>query len=354
MVTGPIDRVTLVEVALPFRRPFSMAKATVEERVLILVGLTRNGVTGWGEAAPFPGHTGDDIRSAWTALVTTSEELVGGWQPPRAPITAGAALGQAWRDLEAREEGIPLFETIGGKAEPIPASVAVGIPDSLDSFGEVLGEVVAAGYRRVKLKVRPGWDEEPLRFVRDVFPMLDAGVDANESYDDVDDPAFAMFAELGASYVEQPLAADRLADLAVLRSDYDFALCLDESIGSVDDAERALDAGAADIICVKPGRIGVTASVDVHDLAADRGVAVKATGLLESGVGRAHTVAVGTLPGCTFHDLCTSTWYFTRDVIRPGWRLENGMILPPERPGIGVEVDADAVDSVTIRRRNVG
>lgn len=353
MVRGPIDRVTLVELALPFRRPFSMARATVEERVLVLVGLTRNGVTGWGEAAPFPGHTGDGIRSAWAALVTTSEELVGGGQPPRAPLTAGAALGQAWRDLEAREAGVPLFETIGGSAEPIPASVAVGIPVSLDAFGEVLAEVVAAGYRRVKLKVRPGWDEEPLRFVRDVFPMLDVGVDANESYEDVDDPVFGAFAELGASYVEQPLTAGRLEDLAALRGRHDFALCLDESIGSVDDAERALDLDAADIICVKPGRIGITASVDVHDLATDRGVAVKATGLLESGVGRAHTVAVGTLPGCTFHDLCTSTWYFTRDIIRPGWSLENGMLMPPGRPGIGVEVDLDAVESVAIRRRDV-
>lgn len=354
MVRGPIDRVTLVQLALPFRRSFSMAKATVDERVLILVGLTRGSTTGWGEAAPFPGHTGDDIRSAWTALVTTGEELVAGWQPPRAPITAGAALGQAWRDLEAREAGVPLFETIGGSPDPIPASVAIGITESLDLFGEVLGEVVAAGYRRVKLKVRPGWDEEPMRFVRDVFPMLDVGVDANESYRDVDDPAFAMFSDLGASYVEQPLGAERLDDHAVLRGRYDFALCLDESIGSVDDAERALDAEAADIVCVKPGRIGITASVDVHDLATDRGVAVKATGLLESGVGRAHTVAVGTLPGCTFHDLCTSHWYFTRDIVRPGWGLENGMILPPVRPGIGVEVDVDALETVAVRRRDLG
>ncbi|NND84420.1 MAG: o-succinylbenzoate synthase, partial [Acidimicrobiia bacterium] len=122
----------------------------------------------------------------------------------------------------------------------------------------------------------------------------------------------------------------------------------------VDDAERALDLGAADIVCVKPGRIGISASVDVHDLATDRGVAVKATGLLESGVGRAHTVAVGTLPGVTFHDLCTSTWYFTRDVVRPGWALENGMIIPPMRPGVGVEVDDDALDSVAIRRKELG
>ncbi len=354
MVNGPVDSVTLVEIALPFRRPFSMAKATVEQREVILVGLTRGGTTGWGEAAPFPGFTGDDIRSAWTALVTTAQELVDGWQPPRAPITAGAALGQAWRDLEARERGVALHETIGGRPDPIPASVAVGIPESLDAFGSVLGEVVAAGYPRVKLKIKPGWDTEALRFVRDVFPMLDVGLDANGSYEEVDDPVFGTLEDLGATYLEQPFAADRLQDHATLRGRFGFAICLDESIGSVDDAERVMDAEAADIVCVKPGRIGISASVDVHDLATDRGVAVKATGLLESGVGRAHTVAVGTLPGCTFHDLCTSQWYFTRDVIRPGWSLENGMLIPPMRPGIGVEVDEDALATVTVRRKEIG
>lgn len=347
----PLDRITLTEIALPFRRPFTMARVTVDTRSVILVGLERHGVTGWGEAAPFPNYTGDDVSSAWTELVTVADALIRGNPPTRPTLTAAAGLGQAWRDLEAREAGEPLHVALGGSNEPIPASVAIGIPPDLDGLGEVLAEVLASGYRRVKLKIRPGWDTVPLRFVRDVFPGLDVGLDANCSYSDPDDPVFSEIADCNPSYLEQPLGSLDLEGHAELRNQFAFPVCLDESIGSLEDAVAALDAEAADIICVKPGRLGTSACVDVHDLASERGVAVKATGLLESGIGRGHTVAVGSLPGCTFHDLCTSRWYFTDDVVTPEWTLAGGMMTPPDAPGIGVQVDPDALRAVTVRRR---
>ena len=353
-MTSLVDRVDLVEIALPFRRPFTMAQATIETRNSILVGLKRGGVTGWGEAAPFPNYTGDDVASAWNGLATVAGALVAGTPPSRPILTAAAALGQAWRDLEAREAGQPLYRSLGGSNEPIPASVAIGIPPDLDTLGEVLGEVVAAGYRRVKLKIRPGWDVVPMRFVREVFPGLDVGLDANCSYSGPRDAVFEEMEDCDPSYLEQPLARDDLEGHAELRNRFAFPICLDESIGSLEDAVNALDAEAADIICIKPGRLGTSACVDVHDLATERGVAVKATGLLESGVGRGHTVAVGALPGCTFHDLCASRWYFTGDVITPDWVLTNGMLSPPPGPGIGVDIDPAAVDRFAVRRRSFG
>lgn len=350
-MSSPLDRITLIEMALPFRRPFTMAQVTVDTRNVILVGLERDGITGWGEAAPFPNYTGDDVSSAWTELVTVADALVRGTPPTRPTLTAAAALGQAWRDLEAREAGEPLYASLGGSAEPIPASVAIGIPPDLDGLGEVLAEVVASGYLRVKLKIRPGWDTVPMRFVREVFPGLDVGLDANCSYTDPRDPVFAEIADCTPSYLEQPLDRRDLEGHAELRDRFAFPVCLDESIGSLEDAVAALDAEAADIICIKPGRLGTSTCVDVHDLASERGVAVKATGLLESGVGRGHTVAVGSLPGCTFHDLCTSRWYFTEDVVAPEWTMSEGMMTPPDTPGIGVEIDPTALRRVTVRRR---
>lgn len=353
-MTALLDRVTLIEIALAFRRPFTMAQATVDTRRVILVGIERGGVTGWGEAAPFPGYTGDDVASAWAELASVAEALTGGHPPARPTLTAAAALGQAWRDLEARESGDPLHLLLGGSSEPIPASVAIGIPPDLDTLGEILAEVVGSGYRRVKLKIRPGWDVVPMRFVREVFPTLDVGLDANCSYDDPADPVFSEMERCDPSYLEQPLARDDLHGHAELRDRFAFPVCLDESIGSLEDAVTALDAEAADIICVKPGRLGTTACVDVHDLATERGVAVKATGLLESGIGRGHTVAVGALPGCTFHDLCVSRWYFTDDVVTPDWVLKDGMITPPLMPGIGVDVDPEALEAATVRLRVFG
>ncbi len=350
-MTTLVDRVTLVEIALPFRRPFTMAQVTIETRKAILVGLERGGVTGWGEAAPFPGYTGDDVASAWAELANVAEALVTGAPPARPTLTAAAALGQAWRDLEAREAGQPLYVSLGGSNEPIPASVAIGIPPDLDSLGEVLAEVTASGYRRVKLKIRPGWDVVPMRFVREVFPALDVGLDANCSYRDPDDPVFEEMERCDPSYIEQPLGRSDLEGHAELRNRFAFPVCLDESIGSLEDAVTALDAEAADIICIKPGRLGTSACVDVHDLAAERGVAVKATGLLESGIGRGHTVAVGSLPGCTFHDLCASRWYFTDDVISPDWSLTNGMMHPPDGPGIGVDINPEALNTLAVRRK---
>jgi O-succinylbenzoate synthase len=339
----------LVEVALPFHRPFSIARATVRSRRTVLVGLSDGTHTGWGEAAPFPGVTPDDPTEVWDALRDHAGAVIGGTPVDGLPLTAAAAVDEARHDLAARSAGVTLIEHIGGSHGPIRGCAAIGLTDTVDELVRVVSDVVAAGFRSIKLKIKPGWDVEPLRAIRDSFAGLIVAVDANGAYLDPHDPVLGLVDGLGPSYIEQPLPASDLGGHAFLRSRLDSPICLDESVPTVRAAAQVLEAEAADIICIKPGRLGVADSVAVHDLATDNGVAIKATGLLESGIGRAHSIAVGCLPSVTDHDLATTGWYFAGDVADRPFVMEDGFIFPPTGPGIGVTVDEAALDALAVR-----
>lgn len=347
---APPTAVTLriVEVALPFRRPFSMSKATVRSRRTVLVGIGDGRHCGWGEAAPFPGVTSDDPTEVWDALRDHARSIIEG-RDTALPMTAAAAVDEARQDLAARIAGEPLAVRIGGTPVPIAACAAVGLTSTINELLGVVAETVDAGFRMIKLKIKPGWDIEPLRAIRDAFPDLRVGVDANGAYTDPHDPVLGLVDALAPAYIEQPLPAEDLGGHAFLRSRLDAPICLDESVPSVRSARMAVEAEAADIVCVKPGRVGVDGAVEVHGLATDAGLGVKATGLLESAVGRAHTIAVGCLPGVTHHDLAPTEWYFTADVTDRPFLLEDGWVLPPTEPGIGVEVAEAALAEVAVR-----
>ncbi|MEX1279206.1 MAG: enolase C-terminal domain-like protein [Acidimicrobiia bacterium] len=347
---APSTAVTLrlVEIALPFHRPFSIAGSTVRSRRTVLVGLGDGTHCGWGEAAPFPGVTPDDPAEVWAALTDRAGALLDGAETGL-PLTAAAAVDEARHDLAARAAGEPLATVIGGTSAPILASAAIGLTATVNELLGVVSDVIAAGFDQIKLKIKPGWDIEPLRAVREAFPALRIGVDANGSYDDPHDPVLGLLDALGPAYIEQPLAADDLGGHAFLRSRLDSPVCLDESVPSVRAARLVVEADAADILCVKPGRLGVAGCVEVHGIAAEAGLAVKATGLLESGIGRAHTIAVGCLPKVTHHDLATSEWYFAADVADRPFALEHGHVLPPTGPGIGVDVDEARLAEVAVR-----
>lgn len=339
----------LVEVALPFHRPFSISATTVRSRRTILVGLSDGTHTGWGEAAPFPGVTPDDPAEVWDSLRDHAGTVIRGGSIDRLPLTAAAAVDEARHDLAARSAGVSLAQMIGGSPGPIRGCAAIGLTDTVDELVQVVADVVAAGFRSIKLKIKPGWDVEPLRAIKDSFASLVIGVDANGAYTDPHDPVLGLVDGLAPAYIEQPLPPGDLGGHAFLRSQLDSPICLDESVPTVKAAAQVLDAEAADMICIKPGRLGVAASKEVHDLATDNGVAVKATGLLESGIGRAHTIAVGCLPSVTDHDLATTAWYFTADVTDRPFLMDDGYIFPPTTPGIGVTVDEAAIDALAVR-----
>ncbi len=338
------DRLRVVEVSLPFQTPFHMATALLEHRRTVLVGVERDGVTGWGEAAPWYGVTPENTDDVWAALTS--------YQPgdeQALPGTAMAALDEADLDQQARAVDSPLGVLIGGSLKALPCSPAIGIKGSIGALEAEVAAAVRLGYPGVKLKIQPGWDHEPVSAIVGLFPKLEVGVDANGSYGDSNDPIFPMLDKLGLVYIEQPLPAFDLGGLSELRSQITTPVCLDESVLSVVAAQRVIAAQAADILCLKPGRVGVRGALMIHELAVAAGIALKATGLLESSIGRGHTMAVASLSGVTHLDLAATRWYFRKDVTTAPWEADDGHIAVPNLPGIGTNVDEEQLAALAGR-----
>jgi len=332
--------IEVIEVALPLRRPFRTAVATITTRHLILVAISDGAVTGWGEAAPFPGAGSETRDEVWQALCEDR------------PIGAAAgAVEAAHTELQAHRSGMPVWQTLGGTPEPLPASEAVGILNGNDLLAAI-ADTVAAGIGRIKLKIVPGWDVEPLGLVRDAFPHLLVGLDANGSYQSVDACPWRRLEPLGPAYLEQPFPSSDLANHATLRRRTAIPICLDESVAAGSASVReALQLEAADLISVKPGNVGMAGALDIHRMAADAGIGLKAGGMLESSVGKAATVAVGSLPGFVEFDLAPAARFFEADVVSNPWSAAGGAIAPRTLPGWGVTPDAAAIAAVTVRRR---
>lgn len=321
----PAADLEVVRVILPLRRPFATAHGVERERHVVLVRATAaDGSVAWGEcpALTAPTYTGEWSDGAEAvlrrfllpaALDGRPHGLVGH------PMAAGA-VEVALLQLRLAAAGTSLATWLGAVRDRVPCGVVVGVADSVD---ELLAEVeghVAAGYRRVKLKVRPGWDVEPVRAVRAAWPGLDLGVDANGSYGltDLEGP-LRVLDGLGLVELEQPLAASDLLGSAAVRAALATPVCLDESIACADDLEVALALGACDHVNLKPARVGgVAAALAVHDLALARGVPLWVGGMLETGVGKAVALAFAALPGATLPgDLPGSSRWFEADLTDP-------------------------------------
>jgi O-succinylbenzoate synthase len=269
---------------------------------------------------------------------------------------ARAAVEMAAWDLFAKERGVPLPLALGGSARPVPVGVSVGLQPTDDALLERIAGYVAEGYRRVKVKIKPGRDVAMMAKVRARFPDVPLSVDANAAYTLADADRLAELDALGLVMIEQPLAHDDLRDHARLQERLATAICLDESIESAHDASLALELGACRIVNIKPGRVGGHASSkDVHDVCAARGVPVWCGGMLESGVGRAHNVALATLPGFTLPgDISASRRYWERDLVWPEFKLEDGSLRLPTGAGIAVEPDVERIERLAVRRASFG
>jgi O-succinylbenzoate synthase len=324
----------LLEVALPLRQPFSTASGVVDRRRIILVGITSQGVTGWGEAAPYPGVTTDTVEGVWDSIVGENTALT---------PSAMAALEEAEADLGARHRGQPLWAALGGSPRPSLASVAVGLGE------EASEQVRSTGAGAVKLKIEPGNDTQLVRSLRDEFPDLVVGVDANGSYSWDDRDALIQLDSLNVAYVEQPFAADDLDAHAALRDEIVADVVVDEPIDSVQAAVGVIEAGAADVIAVKPGRIGIDACRVIHDLALAAGLRVKASGLIETAVGRAYALAVASLPGTVHSDLASDAWFFGMATGTPPGTVTNGWMTPSDAPGIGIDPDLSVLAPFVVR-----
>jgi O-succinylbenzoate synthase len=258
----------------------------------------------------------------------------------------------AW-DLFARQAGRPLAAVLGGRRDAIESGVSIGIQNSLDELVERVSIELAAGYRRVKIKIKPGWDVSAVATVREHFGGIPLMVDANAAYQLTDAHHLATLDRFDLMMIEQPLDYDDIRDHARLQQQIRTPLCLDESLHTVKAAEEAIALGACRIINIKPGRVGGHGeSIRLHDLAAKNGVPVWHGGMLESGIGRAHNIHLSTLPNFTLPgDVAASRRYFAPDLIDPEIEVDrDGMIPVPTGPGIGVNVVADRVASATEQR----
>ena len=330
----------LAEFRIPLRRPFSNARGAVSHRQIVLVCIEESGFCGWGEAAPYPGVTTEHTGDVWRALREKAPAILEGGAPAL-PATAAAAIDQAREDLAARRAGEPLASRVGGSLRPVRACAAVGLEGSPSETADRVGHAVEAGIREVKIKIEPGRDLDYLRAVRDRYPDVAVAADANGSYR-IGDRFLGVVDSLALSYLEQPLAADHLAGHSLLRERLATPVCLDESTTTAAGARVAMEAGAADIISLKPGLLGVSAVQWLTEQAERAGVGIKIGGLVETSVGRAHALALATRPPVKFTDLVPPKWLLAWDVTRHRWKLVDGHLSPPEGPGLAIDVDPPA------------
>lgn len=332
-----VSALSLAQLRLPLRRPFASGMGTVAEREAVLVGLEREGEVGWGEAAPYPGVSREDVGQVWNALLHRSPAILAG-SPNGLPPTAAAAVEQAAWDLRARLEGVPLWEMLGGTAREVTSCAAIGLEDSPGETCARVREAVRAGAGSVKVKIAPGADMAHLREIRDRFPDLEAAADGNGAYRE-DDPLWSMADEAGLAYVEQPLPAADLEGCARLRARLDTPVCLDESAHTLPGAMRAAQGGYADLISLKPGLLGVGGTLRAAEAATEAGIGVKIGGLLETSVGRAHALALAMLPSVAAVDLIPARWFLREDAVSEGLRQTGGKMTAPAAPGIGLEIN---------------
>ena len=356
---------------IPLVRPFRTSFGSQSVRDVVLVeAVSDAGVSGWGECVTmaWPGYSAEYTRGAINVmrefLIPALSPLLGSTPAPdsvRAALAvmqgnpmAKSAIETALLDLWLKERNLSLGEFLGAVRDRVDCGVSVGIPNSIADLITEVGQYVDEGYRRIKLKVEPGWDLDALRAVRDEWPDIPLQVDANQAYRRSDAEHLARFDEFNLLLIEQPLPEDDLLGHKLISSVVATPICLDESILSVDSAESAIEFGATTIINIKPGRVGgFLAARDIHDLCVERGIPVWCGGMLETGVGRAANIALAALPGFILPgDTSASSRYYKEDVTRP-FVLDNGQIYVPTGPGIGVEPIAENLAEMTTEIEHV-
>jgi O-succinylbenzoate synthase len=334
----------------------------------VLVTLEDSGSVGLGEcvADANPFYSAETTRTAWHIIkefiapvvlgrkFAHPREIFDALRGIRGHNMAKAAVEMAAWDLHARQQGQPLCDVLGGRRETIEAGIAsgvsIGIQDSLEQLVERVAAELDAGYRRIKIKIKPGWDIAAVETIRTHFGDIPLMVDANAAYHLEDAAHLARLDPFGLMMIEQPLDYDDVRDHARLQARLATPICLDESLHTVGIAEEALELGACRIINIKPGRVGGHGeAVRLHDLAARHRVPVWHGGMLESGIGRAHNIHLSTLPNFTLPgDVAASKRYFVPDLIDPEIVVRpDGTIAVPRAPGIGVSVVTERVQAAT-------
>jgi O-succinylbenzoate synthase len=359
-----VEAVEIRRIRLPLVEPFETSFGRVDSRLIVLVRLEAEGLEGWGEivAGEQPLYSYETVGTALhvvrdyfapallRAPIAGLDDLAVRLDAFRGHAMARAGLELAFVDLLARAAGRPIAALLGGTRDRIAAGVSLGIQARIPDLLDRIERYVALGYRRIKVKIKPGWDVDVVADARRRFPSIPLSVDANAAYTLADRDHLQSLDRFDLQMIEQPLEHDDLVDHAELQKALETTICLDESIGSARAARQALDMGACGIINIKVGRVGgYSEALAIHDLCLSRGIPVWCGGMLESGVGRAHNIALASLPGFTMPgDISASRRYFARDIIAPEVVVDaSGTVEVPRGAGLGFEIDRDYVEGAT-------
>lgn len=365
-----IERAVLREIPLRLKEYFEISSGGSQDRRVLLLTLHGEGLESWSEcvAANDPSYSWETTDTAWHVLTDfilpkVVGRVIADPEDALAPVAwirghgmAKASVEMAAWDMAARADGVSLSRKLGGERSAVAVGVSVGLKPDDDALHRQVQGFIDDGYARVKIKIKPGRDVEMLAGLRERFPDTSFMADANSAYRLEDAPRLRELDALDLMMIEQPLRYDDLRDHALLQKQIRTPICLDESIKSDADAELALELGSGRIINIKPGRVGGHAeSRRIHDRMRAAGLAVWCGGMLESGVGRAHNVALASLPGFTLPgDISASRRYWERDIVSPEFEVHAGHMAVPGGPGIGVEVDEERIRALTVREAVFG
>jgi o-succinylbenzoate synthase len=357
-----VSAVVVRRLRLELQEPFETSFGRLSTRLIVLVEVEAEGLRGWGEvvAAERPLFSYETVETAGHVLrdffapaildgpLSSLNDLAARLSPFRGHPMARAGLELAFADLIAKARGEPLAHLLGGVRERVPVGVSLGIQPDIPALLERVDLYVGLGYQRIKLKIKPGWDLAVVAEVRRRHPDILLSVDANAAYTLADRDRLRKLDDFGLLMIEQPLEHDDLLDHASLQKELSTPICLDESITGERTARQALELGSCRIINMKVGRVGgYSEALAIHRLCRARGVPLWCGGMLESGIGRAHNIALASLPGFELPgDISASRRYFARDVIIPEVVVgKDGTVEVPLAPGLGFEVDLDYVHS---------
>lgn len=363
-----IKHVILRHLKMDLLHPFTTSLGKEVDRDFILVEIQdEDGRSGWAEsvACADPFYKEETLKTNWHIMedflipllqqteIQHPDEVSERFAHIRGNYMAKAALEGAVWDLYARRQNLSLSKALGGSKSQIEVGLSVGIQPTIDETLRKIEAGLNEGYKRIKIKIKPSWDLNLTRAVRNEFPSIPLMVDANSAYTLADADHLAQLDEFDLMMIEQPLAHDDLIDHAELQARMRTPICLDESIHSAEDVRKAIKLGSTQIINIKIGRVGgLTEAKKIHDLCQTHGVPVWCGGMLESGIGRAHNIAITTLANFTLPgDTAASSKYWPRDIVHPEITVDNGIISVPDTPGIGYEPDHDQIKALTLHEK---
>lgn len=363
-----ITDITIRHLQMKLKNPFTTSFGTFQNKeFLLLEAKDESGTIGWGESVAFdsPWYNEETLQTNWHMLedfliplllnkeINHPDEVNELFAPIRKNNMAKSTIEGAIWDIYAQQTNQSLAEALGGTKDKIEVGISIGIQDTVEELVEIVDGFVKEGYKRIKVKIKPGYDVEVMKTLREKFPEVPIMADANSAYRLDDTELLKQLDAYDLTMIEQPLASDDIIDHAQLQKQLETPICLDESIHSLEDARKAVELGSTEIINIKIGRVGgLTEAKKIHDYCQEKGIPVWCGGMLESGIGRAHNIALTTLPNFTLPgDTAGSSRYWEKDIITPEVVATDGYIDVPDTPGIGYEIDRETVEAYTIAQK---